>query len=130
MALELQVLALAGLLAAAQLLVFAVIANRELPQSWLVGPRDTPMPRALSALAGRMQRAFNNHMEGLVLFAVAVVAMLGTGKQGLVTEVCSVTYLIARVAYVPAYWAGLPWIRSAIWAVGMGATVVMLIAAL
>ncbi|MEM9783706.1 MAG: MAPEG family protein [Pseudomonadota bacterium] len=130
MALELQILALAGLLAVAQLAAFAVLANLELPQSWLVGPRDEAMPRALSPLCARMQRAFNNHVEGLVLFAVAVVAVVAGQKSSPVTEGAAVTYLVARIAYAPVYWAGVPWVRSALWALGMAATVVMLIAAL
>jgi uncharacterized MAPEG superfamily protein len=47
-----------------------------------------------------------------------------------VTETCAWAYLAARVAYVPAYAFGLtPW-RSVIWAGGLIATTIMLVAAL
>ena len=57
--------------------------------------------------------------------------MITFSDQGsLVTAICAVTYLCARILYIPAYYFGLrPW-RSLIWAVGFFATVTMLVAAL
>ena len=57
--------------------------------------------------------------------------MVTLGNQSTaVTQTCAWVYLIARVAYVPAYAFGLrPW-RSAIWCAGFAATVLMLVAAL
>ncbi|MEO1275231.1 MAG: MAPEG family protein [Pseudomonadota bacterium] len=130
MAVELQVLGWAGVLAIVQLVIFSAVANRELPQRWLVGPRDTPMPKEMSALCGRMQRAFNNHIEGLILFAIAAAVVVAGAASSPLTEGAAIIYLIARIAYAPVYWAGIPWLRSAIWGVGMLATLVMLLAAL
>lgn len=130
MAVEIAVLALSGLLAVVQLGVFSVMANRELPQDWLVGPRDTPLPKPLSPLCGRLQRAFQNQLEGLVLYGVAAVSVvLGDASSG-VTETAAIAYLAARVAYAPIYAMGTPWLRSAVWGVGLVATAVMLVAAL
>ena len=78
----------------------------------------------------RLYRALNNHFEGLILFTLAVVVVTLGGAASPLTAACAWIYLIARVAYVPAYWLGLtPW-RSIIWVVGFAATVVMLLAAL
>lgn len=127
---ELTALALSGLLQAAQFILFAVPANMELGTRYTSGPRDKPSERPLSTLAGRMQRAMNNHFEGLILFTLAVtVVTLGQQSTGL-TQTCAWVYLAARIAYVPAYALGLtPW-RSAIWGVGFFATLAMIIAAL
>lgn len=127
---ELTALALSGLLQAAQFILFAVPANMELGTRYTSGPRDRPPERPLSTLAGRMQRAMNNHFEGLILFTLAVtVVTLGQQSTGL-TQTCAWVYLAARIAYVPAYALGLtPW-RSAIWGVGFFATLAMIIAAL
>jgi len=127
---ELTALALSGLLQAAQFILFAVPANMELGTRYTSGPRDRPPERPLSRLAGRMQRAMNNHFEGLILFTLAVtVVTLGQQSTGL-TQTCAWVYLAARIAYVPAYALGLtPW-RSAIWGVGFFATLAMIIAAL
>lgn len=130
MALELQVLGWAAVLAVVQLAVFAIRANLEIDRSWLVGARDEPMPQTMSPLCGRMQRAFDNHMEGLLLFAIAAGVVVVGGASSATTETAAIIYLIARVAYAPVYWAGVPWLRSAIWGVGMAATLSMLLAAL
>ena len=128
MPIELTVLALAALLAVAQLFLFAIPANRELTSEYLAGPRDEK--RELSPRTARLQRAFNNHMEGLLLFAIAVVAVVLGEKSSAVTGGAAVVYLLARVVYVPAYALGWNPGRSIIWGVGFVATLVMLLAAL
>ena len=127
---ELTVLALAGLLQAAQFALFAVPANLELGPGYTSSARDRPPSRSLSEKTARLQRALNNHFEGLILFTLAVVVVtLGQQSTG-VTQTAAWIYLGARVAYIPAYYLGLrPW-RSAIWAVGFAATVTMILAAL
>ena len=77
-----------------------------------------------------MQRALNNHFEGLILFTLAVVVVTLGNQSTEVTRYAAWTYLGARILYIPAYALGWrPW-RSAIWAVGFFATLIMLIAAL
>jgi uncharacterized MAPEG superfamily protein len=128
MTVELYVLALAGLLAIVQLFLFAVPANLQIGTEYLAGPRDEGV--TLKGRAARLQRAFNNHIEGLVLYTVATVAtVLGDNVSGL-SHVCALAYLAARIAYVPAYYFGWTPGRSVIWAVGFLATTVMLAAAL
>ncbi len=127
---ELTVLALAGLLQAAQYVVFALPANLELGTRYTSGPRDRAPERPLSPVTGRLQRALNNHFEGLILFTLAVVVVTLGDQSTAVTQTAAWAYLAARVLYIPAYAFGWqPW-RSAIWAVGFLATVIMLVAAL
>ena len=127
---ELTALALAGLLQALQFVVFAVLANLDLTPAWTSGPRDTPPPRPMSRTTARMQRALNNHFEGLILFTLAVVVVTLGGEASGFTAACAYTYLAARLVYVPAYVLGLsPW-RSAIWFIGFCATVAMILSAL
>jgi uncharacterized MAPEG superfamily protein len=125
---EVQVLAAAVLLAAVQLVLFAVPANLQLGADWTAGPRD--VQRSLTGVPARLQRAFANHIEGLVLFACAVVVVVLSRTQTPQTEVAALIYLLARIAYVPAYAAGIPYLRSVIWAVGFGATLSMVVHAL
>lgn len=127
---ELTALALAGLLQGVQFLMLAVMANRELGPRYTTGPRDGQPPRGLSPVAGRLQRALNNHFEGLILFTIAVVTVTLSGQAGGFTALCSWAYLGARILYIPAYAFGwTPW-RSVIWGVGFMATVAMIVAAL
>ncbi len=124
---ELTALTLAALLQVVQYVLFAVPANRELGVGYTSSARDRPPSRQLSATTARLQRAMNNHFEGLILFTIAVVVVtLGQQSSG-VTQIAAWTYLGARILYVPAYAFGWrPW-RSAIWAVGFFATLTMLI---
>ena len=127
---ELTALTLAALLQVCQYLVFAVPANLELTPEYTSSPRDLPPPRPLSKVTARLQRALNNHFEGLILFTIAVVVVTLSHQSSTLTATCGWLYLAARVLYIPAYAIGLgPW-RSAIWAVGFLATIVMLLAAL
>ncbi len=127
---ELTALALAGLLQAAQFTVFAVPANIELGPGYTSSPRDRPPIRQMSAVTGRLQRALNNHFEGLILFTLAVVVVTLGNQSTPVTQTAAWTYLGARVLYIPAYAFGWrPW-RSAIWTVGFVATLTMIVAAL
>lgn len=127
---ELTALALAALLQATQFALFAIPANMELGTGYTSSARDRPPSRELSVRTGRLQRAMNNHFEGLILFTIAVVVVtLGNQSTGF-TAACAWVYLTARILYVPAYAFGWhPW-RSAIWALGFFATLAMIIAAL
>lgn len=127
---ELIALALAGLLQVVQFILFAIPANMELGANYTSGPRDKSSDRALSTLTGRLQRALNNHFEGLILFTLAVVVVTLGNQSTALTQTCAWVYLGARVLFIPAYAYGLtPW-RSAVWGVGFFATIIMLIAAL
>lgn len=128
---ELTVLALAGLWQGVQIALMSVPANRELGTSVTLSPRDGPgLQERLSPRTARLWRAMNNHFEALILFIAAVVVVELSGSGSALTAGCAWTYLAARIAYVPAYAAGLsPW-RSLIWSVGFGATMLMILAAL
>ncbi len=127
---ELTALALAALLQVVQFLLFAVPANMELGTGYTSSARDRPPSRQLSERTARLQRALNNHFEGLILFTIAtVVISLGNQSTGF-TAACAWVYLAARILYIPAYAFGWrPW-RSAIWGVGFAATISMILAAL
>jgi uncharacterized MAPEG superfamily protein len=128
---ELTVLALAGLLQAAQFVLMSVPVNREVGHHRTLAPRDNDdLMRDLSPTTGRLIRALNNHFEALILFTLAVTVVTLSKQSTPFTAACAWTYLVARVLYVPAYAFGLvPW-RSLIWAVGFLATVAMIGASL
>ena len=127
---ELTALALAALLQVAQYILFAVPANRELGMGYTSSARDRPPSRSLSAVTGRLQRAMNNHFEGLILFTIAVLVVTLGGQSSGVTQAAAWVYLGARVLYVPAYLLGWAPGRSLIWFAGFLAPLTMLVAAL
>jgi len=127
---ELTALALAGLLQAVQLVLFAVPANRDVGPGYAAGPRDSAPPRPLSPRTGRLQRAMNNHFEALILFTLAVTVVTLSGQAGAFTAACAWVYLGARVLYIPAYALGLTPGRSIVWGAGFLATIAMILSAL
>lgn len=133
---ELTVLALAGLLQAVQFVTMAIPANLELGVGKTASPRDPErmggksILEQLSTKTGRLARAMNNHFEALILFTLAVVVVEMSGQNTAFTAACATAYLVARIAYVPAYYFGLsPW-RSFIWFIGFGATLLMILSTL
>lgn len=127
---ELTALTLAALLQMVQFFLYAIPANLELGTRYTGGSRDFPPPTPLSKRTARLQRALNNHFEGLILFAIAATVIAVSGQSTAFTAACAWIYLGARALYIPAYAFGWnPW-RSAFWGVGFFATLAMLIAAL
>ncbi|PKP79309.1 MAG: hypothetical protein CVT80_16735, partial [Alphaproteobacteria bacterium HGW-Alphaproteobacteria-2] len=92
--------------------------------------RDRPPSRPMAERTGRIQRAMNNHFEGLILFTLAVVVVTFTKISTPFTAACAWAYLAARVAYVPAYVLGWRPGRSLVWSAGWLATVLMIVASL
>ncbi|WP_439141912.1 MAPEG family protein [Planktotalea sp.] len=125
---ELMALTLAALLQVLQFCAYSVASIMQVGVNKAAGPRDKAI--VLTGTAGRLQRAMNNHFEGLILFTIAVVVITYTDQSDSKTMLFAFTYLGARILYVPAYVFGLaPW-RSLIWVIGLAATVAMLISAL
>ena len=127
---ELTALTLAALLQVLQFILYAIPANRELGPGYTMSARDRPPSRQMSQRTARLQRALNNHFEGLILFGIACTVITLSGQSTGFTAACAWTYLAARILYVPAYALGLRPGRSLIWTSGFLATVLMLLAAL
>ena len=70
-------------------------------------------------LAGRADRAAKNMLENLVLLAalLAAAALAGTPPPALALGLN--VFLFARLAYWLVYLAGIPYLRTAVWTVGV-----------
>lgn len=127
---EITALTLAALLHVATLTVLVIVANIKLPSYLTMGKRDRDFSDQITGKTARIYRTFNNSLENLMLFGIAVAIIAISGQSTPLTATCAWVFLAARVAYIPAYIFGLtPW-RSYIWLVGIIATTIMLIAAL
>ncbi|MEO1207351.1 MAG: MAPEG family protein [Pseudomonadota bacterium] len=116
MATELVQLLLAVLLAFAHFAVYGVVANIQLGVTYTAGPRDEP-PKGLSTNAHRLKRSYENYLETLPWFAIAVVVANLSGKADQTVHAYAWIYLAARIIYVPAYIVDIPYTRSAVWSV-------------
>jgi uncharacterized MAPEG superfamily protein len=126
MAMELQMLLWATLLGLVQLALAASLNTAQRGFSWGVGARDGE-PAPVSPLAARMERAFRNFLETYGFFAVAVLLLHATGKANAQSAMGAQLYFWARVAYVPAYAVGLPFVRTLVWAAALVGLILVLL---
>lgn len=125
---EFTLLALTLVLALVQIGAAGLARTAELGVKWNAGPRDGEVPPP-GRLAGRLMRAQANLFETLPVFAAAVIMAQIAGRDGALTFVGTHLYFFGRLAYLPLYAFGVPYIRSLVWLVA-AAGLVMIIAAL
>ena len=117
---ELGILGLYGLVVIITILIQILAAQAQVGLEVLVQPRDD-MPK-LTGIAGRLERAQLNSIVAMALFAPAVLILQAKGLTTSGTLLTAQVFLVARIAYVPVYVAGMPWVRTLIWLVGFVAT--------
>lgn len=122
---ELTVLALGAVLLLVHIMLAVHYKTQQYGKAWNMGARDEELP-PLNPIAGRLERARDNFAE---TFPIAIVALLGiavAGKASAISEAASITWLVARVIYLPLYWSGVPKVRTLVWGVSLLALVTLL----
>ena len=84
---------------------------------WGLGSRD--VARESSALQGRAGRTITNHIEGMLLFIPLALIAAELQLSSTLTIWGAGLYLAGRTAFVPLYLFGVPFLRSAAWAVSL-----------
>ncbi|MEP6633522.1 MAG: MAPEG family protein [Luteimonas sp.] len=118
MGIELQMLAWAVVLGLAQVLIGATLMTQQRGLRWNAGARDG-VPEPLTGITARVDRASHNFLETFPFFAAAVLAVVATQRTNPDTALGAQMYFWARVAYLPIYAAGIPYLRTAVWAVAL-----------
>jgi uncharacterized MAPEG superfamily protein len=78
--------------------------------------------------AGRTDRTAKNMLENLVLFtALALTAVVG-GVADPNVELGARVFFWARLAYIPVYMIGIPYLRTTIWLVSVGGMAMIFVA--
>jgi uncharacterized MAPEG superfamily protein len=124
MSIEITVLIWSAALAVVQMLLAFVGTTLEFGLPDMPGGRDKLPPA--DSFAGRAQRASQNMLESLVLFAVLVLATEITYKYNASTELGAEVFFVARVIYAAIAVIGLPWLRTAVWCVSIAALLLIL----
>ncbi|AOH35017.1 MAPEG family protein [Luteimonas sp. JM171] len=106
------------LLGVAQLFIAAALMTQQRGMKWNASARDGDPP-PLTGAAGRADRAMRNFLETFPFFAAAVLAVAVTGSSTAMTALGAALYFWARLVYVPLYLAGIPYLRSLVWAVSL-----------
>jgi len=125
MTIELTLLAWTLLLALIQVLLPALLRNRETGIAYNTGARDQP-GAPVGKITGRLMRAQSNLFETLPVFAAAVLIAHVAGRDDAHTALGAWLYLSARVVYVPLYAAGVPYVRSLVWVVSLAGILLVL----
>jgi len=85
-------------------------------------PGDSPFD---DDWAHRAYRAHMNAFEGIALFAPLAIAVHVSGVSNEVTVIACATYFWARLIYAPLYYFDVPYLKTSVWFVGLGATLVL-----
>ena len=97
----------------------AILRNREwTPEGMKVGLSNRDNLPEATALGGRAERAAANTKENFILFAALALAAQASGLGEQATFGATV-FFWARVVYLPVYLAGITYVRSALWGVGI-----------
>ncbi|MBX3488967.1 MAPEG family protein [Parvibaculum sp.] len=113
MTVEIAMLFWASVLGLVQVGLQSLSFKRQAGNAYTVGARDEPLPP--TGLAGRMERALRNFLETFPIFAAVILAVYATERTNQWSEIGAQIYFWGRLAYIPAYAAGLPWVRTFIW---------------
>ncbi|NYZ62754.1 MAPEG family protein [Luteimonas deserti] len=118
MTIELQVLAWAIVLGLVHIGVAAAFATWQRGVRWNAGNRDAEAP-PLRGAAVRTAAASRNFLETFPFFVAAVLAVVVAGRSDPTTALGAQVYLWARIAYLPIYAIGIPYLRSLVWVVSL-----------
>lgn len=112
------------------LLLFAVVATQATYAGITAGNdfgfsnRDDPQP-GLGPFGRRVNKTLANLKEGAIIYLPLAVMAVALDVSNTWTIVAAVTTIISRVLYVPIYFAGIPVLRTLIWAPGFVAIPLM-----
>jgi uncharacterized MAPEG superfamily protein len=110
-----------------QILLTATCSLGQRGLDWAASARDEVKP-PLSGVGGRLDRARANFLETFPLFATAVLAAHVLQQHDQLTVLGAPLYFWARLLYVPVYAAGIPYLRTLIWATSIAGIVLLLVA--
>ena len=125
MTVDLQMLVWSAALALVQMLIAVAGAQGQLGLPMLAGNRDN-LP-AVTGWAGRARRAHINMLESLVVFAVVVLVAHVAGRANESTALGATLFFWGRAAYAIIYVVGIPWLRTAAWAVSIAGIAIIFI---
>jgi uncharacterized MAPEG superfamily protein len=92
----------------------------------LAGNRDNLKPP--SAFEGRSRRTLYNHMEAMALFAPLVLTAAVSGISNDMTVLGAQLFFYARILFAAVYLIGIPYVRTALWLVGIAGIVIIFLA--
>lgn len=118
MTVEIQMLSWSIVLGLVYVFVAAGLATAQRGLKWNASNRDGDA-KPLTGFAARAERANRNYLETFGFFAAAVLAVVLLHRDTGHTALAAQLYFWARVAYLPIYVIGIPYLRTAVWIVSL-----------
>jgi uncharacterized MAPEG superfamily protein len=125
MPVELKILAFGALLLLIHIFTATRFKTAQYGREWNVGARDENLPTA-SPMTGRTMRAQANFLETFPIAIVALIGVVVAGRTSATTALGGWIWLGARIVYLPLYAAGIPVIRTIVWAIGLAGLAMVL----
>ena len=119
---ELLALELSVVLFIVHVIIQASLARGEFGDAYLLSPRDEQRV-VKGAVAARAERALRNFVENYGAFVAVDLGLIATGQTG---GWGAMLWLLARIAYLAAYLAGVPVLRTACWTLALVGLLMML----
>lgn len=114
MTIELQMLGWSVVLGLVYVLAAATFGTWQRGLRWNASNRDGD-PKPLGTHAARADRANRNFLETFAFFAAATLAVVAMHKTDAQTAIGAQVYFWARLAYLPIYVVGVPYLRTVVW---------------
>jgi len=115
MTVELTMLAWSTVLGFVYVFLAAILGTHQRGLKWNASNRDG-VPQPLTGYAARASRANQNFLETFGFFAAAVLAVVVAQHTTPHTALGAKIYFWSRLAYLPIYVIGIPYLRTAVWA--------------
>lgn len=100
-----------------------VTGNLQYKPNELLGARDS-LPENNAAVA-RAKRATSNMLEAMIMFVPLILIVAVTDRYNDWTATGAALFFFSRLAYAPAYWLGVPVLRSLLWFAGLVGTILV-----
>lgn len=123
---EMLLLGASTILLVAHVMIQGQTATRERGLEWNAGARDGDQP-PLGPLAGRAARASSNFRETYPAFIALALGLAVTGETGGLGAAGAILWFTARIAYIPLYLFGVPYVRGLAWIASILGLLLMLI---
>ena len=118
MAVELQIVALGALLLLVHIFAAVHLKTKQYGRKWNVGARDEALPPP-DPMAARLARAQANFQETFPIAVAALLRVVIAGQTSAWTALGGWIWLGARTIYLPLYAAGVPVVRTVVFAISL-----------
>ena len=125
MSTELTMLAWGCVLALAHIFIAVRFKTRQYGTKWNMGARDEALPSP-EPIVGRLARAQANFFETFPIAAAAILIVELTDRGNALTAIGAITWLAARVVYLPLYAAGIAKVRTLVFLISVAGIALIL----